>query len=92
MKGADDDQGTVIGNRYGISRDILPKYQELDAFDCAEAADGLRLLQGSMAEEIEELAPGMWLTRYGLSFGAGTDLARVEEIIALLGEPEQPET
>ncbi len=84
MKGADDDQGTVIGNRYGISRRILPKYELLDAFDCSRAADNLRLLQGEMTEDIEELAPGLWLTHYGLAFAAGTDLSRIEEVIEQL--------
>jgi hypothetical protein len=32
MKGDDDDQGVVIGNRYGISREIRPKYDTLDLF------------------------------------------------------------
>ena len=81
MKGAEDDQGTVIGNRYGISRKILPKYELLNAFDCSRAADALRLLQGEMTEDIEELAPGIWLTGYGLAFEAGTDLSRIEEVI-----------
>lgn len=86
MKGADDDQGTVIGNRYGISRKILPKYELLDAFDCSRAADNLRLLQGEMTEDIEELAPGLWMTKYGLSFEAGTDLSLIEEVIDQLAE------
>ena len=85
MKGANDDQGTVIGNRYGISRAILPKYQTLNVMDCRRAADGLRLLQVKMKDDIEELAPGLWLTRSGLSFEAGTDLDRVVDVIAKLG-------
>lgn len=85
MKGADDEQGIVIGNRYGISREILPKYRDLDAFDCPEAADSLRVLQNNMTGDIEEVAPGMWLTSYGLSFEAGTELVRVGEVIDLLG-------
>ena len=55
MKGAEDDQGTVIGNRYGISREILPKYETLDVFDGAAAADGLRLMRGGMHDGIEEI-------------------------------------
>ena len=86
MKGADDDQGTVIGNRYGISRQILPRYETLNAYDCSRSADALRRLQSEMTEEIEPLAPGLWLTPYGLAFEAGTDLDRIEEVIEQLAQ------
>jgi len=84
MKGADDEQGTVIGNRYGISTRILPKYETVDVMDCPRAADYLRLLQSAMTEDIEEIAPGIWLTPYGLAFTAGTELSRVVDVITQL--------
>ncbi len=86
MKGADEDQGTVIGNRYGISREILPRYDTVDLYDCADAAQELGRLQGDMTEEIVELGEGLWLTRHGLAFRAGSDLSRVGQVIDKLGE------
>ncbi len=87
MKGAEDDQGTVIGNRYGIARAIIPRYETIDLYDCGQAADSLRLLQSEMTEEIEELAPGVWLTPYGLAFAAGTELERIGEVLDELSRP-----
>lgn len=81
VKGADDDQGTVIGNRYGIARAILPKYETVDLCDCGAAAAGLRAVQAEMTEDIEELAEGVWLTRHGVAFAAGTKPARVRTVI-----------
>lgn len=87
MKGADDDQGTVIGNRYGIARAILPKYETVDLCDCGEAAEGLRALQAEMTEDIEELAEGIWLTRHGLAFAARTGPEVVEQVLCKLSRP-----
>ena len=85
LKGADDDQGTVIGNRYGISREILPKYETIDLYDCAEAAANLRALKAGMTEEIEEMGSGAWLTPHGISFKAGTDLTQIKAVVDELG-------
>jgi len=86
MKGSTHDQGSVVGNRYGIAREIMPKYETLDVFECPRAADALRMLQAEMTEGIEELAPGLWLTHFGLSFAAGTGLDLVADVIDRLGE------
>lgn len=85
MKGAAQDQGTVIGNRYGIARAILPRYETLDLFQCAATVEGLQLLQSEMTEDVEELAEGLWLTRYGLAFSAGTELDRVAAVLDEIG-------
>ena len=39
-----------------------------------------------MTDEIEETAPGIWLTPYGLSLGAGTDLQRVANVVSDVGQ------
>jgi len=84
LKGGESDQGRVLGNRYGISREILPKYETYELCDCAEAVRTLRELQATMTGEIEELSEGMWLTRHGLAFAGGTPIVRIEEIVDYL--------
>lgn len=87
VKGSDDSQGVVIGNRYGVSREIMPRYETINLRECADAAAGLIKLTSGMTDEIEELAPDSWLTPYGLSFTAGTRLGRVSEVIDQLAGP-----
>lgn len=86
LKAADEDQGRLIGNRYGISRNILPKYEVTPLYDCLEAMRSLRDLQASMTGEIEELAEGLWLTPFGLAFGAGTEAEKIGQVLEDLGE------
>lgn len=84
MKGAEDGQGTVIGNRFGISRKILPKYETVNLFESAEAAEGLRVRQAAMTEDIQEIAPGLYLLRHGVSFN---DDFRLEDVLEVLAGP-----
>ena len=98
LKGPSQDQGTVIGNRYGIARAILPKCETISLYDCTASADGLHELIRTMTDEIEELDHGLWLTPYGLAFGAGTEFKRITEVVQGLGgsspraETDQPST
>ncbi len=85
LKGSEDEQGTVTGNRYGISREILPTYEVIDLYDCAKAVAHLRTLKSAMTEEIEEMGSGVWLTPHGISFKAGTDLGQVKCVLDELG-------
>lgn len=77
----DTGQGRIIGNRYGIARAILPKYETIELYDCADAAYGLRDMQKLLGDSCEEYAPGIWLTPYGLAFEKDTDLDKVREVI-----------
>lgn len=92
LKGADDDQGIVVGNRYGISRSIMPVYETVDLFHCEDAATGLRLLQACMVDENVQLEEGIWLTRHGMAFEAGTDFGEIRGVLETLaeGRPQEP--
>lgn len=85
LKGGEGSQGKVAGNRYGIARSILPKYETHAVYDCADAAQGLRDLQQSMEADVERVE-GLVLTRYGLSFPAGSNVEQVLEVVGRLGE------
>jgi hypothetical protein len=84
LKGVEDDQGTVFGNRYGISRRILPAYETIPLHECSDAANGLRQRVREMTDEIEEYADGVWVTPHGLAFGAGTTPDRFERVLEQL--------
>ncbi|MGV8084136.1 MAG: hypothetical protein AB2L09_10970 [Coriobacteriia bacterium] len=86
MKGAADGQGTVIGNRYGIARSIMPRYETVNLYDCKGAANGLTELQVQMKGAIEELCHGVWLLPYGVSFGAGSEWEFVEDLLDALSD------
>ena len=92
-KGSNADQGRVYGNRYGISHNIRPVYDVYSLGASAEAAATLRRLQGDLGDGGEALGR-LWLTRYGLSFPAGTDEAEIEETLEALegraADGEQP--
>jgi hypothetical protein len=88
-KGSESDQGRVYGNRYGISRNIRPVYEVRSLGASEDAAAGLRILQDELDEEGEPLG-NLWLTRYGLSFPAGTSESEIEEaLVALEGCGEE---
>jgi hypothetical protein len=78
-------KGTVIGNRYGISREILPCYETIDIHS-ESAANTLRLLMSNMTGEIEPLGKEVWLTPHGIVFGAGTQLDYVKTVLDELSE------
>lgn len=82
-KGTDSDQGCVYGNRYGISRNIRPVYQMRSLGASAEAAAGLRAMQVELGDEGEGIGR-LWLTRYGLSFPAGTTDEQIEDTLEAL--------
>ena len=84
-KGTDAGQGLVIGNRYGIARSIMPRYSRYDVYDAPGAAEGLRNLQITMTADVEPLGK-LTLTRYGLSFPAGTALDQIAATARELGE------
>lgn len=83
---SESDQGLVHGNRYGVSRAILPKYETVELYDCGDMAYGVRNMQKLFGGDIEEYAPGVWLTRYGLAFEKGTDLVKMQGVLDDLHE------
>jgi len=93
-KGTEGTQGWVRGNRYGISRNIAVVEEVIDLFDCEGAADALWCLCGSLAdgEGVQQLADGLYVTRFGLSFGQGTGVDRMRGLVRQLkGEIEDAE-
>lgn len=89
-KGTEGTQGRVRGNRYGISRNINVSEETLDLFDCEGAAEALYQLCASLAEGegVERLAEGLYLTRFGISFGAGTYVDCMNKLVEVLGRAE----
>jgi hypothetical protein len=87
-KGTETDQGRVYGNRYGISRNIRPIYDTCSLGASGDAAEGLRALQLGLVEDGEdgEKLGDLWLTRYGLSFPAGTTEEQIEGALEVLEE------
>jgi hypothetical protein len=55
VKGGDGAQGTIYGNRYGISKSIRVQSDTFDIYDQAEAREGLERLQDDMESDIEPL-------------------------------------
>lgn len=92
VKGAEGEQGTVRGNRYGISRNIQIVESTSD-FDDREAAAATLCALTAGVDEVEGIEPfgGLWLTRYGLAFPAASSLAEVERVIDDLGEGALPD-
>jgi hypothetical protein len=86
-KGTEADQGRVYGNRYGISRNIRPVYELCSLGASSEAAVGLRSMQMDVDDGGEGLGR-LWLTRYGLSFPAGTSEREIEATLAALERDE----
>lgn len=86
MKGATEDQGAVIGNRYGIAREIMPHYELIDLHGCEDAARAVAELTVEAGEQPEEIAEGVWLTRYGLACVAGTSPERIARLVEELAE------
>ncbi|MHB1135640.1 MAG: rolling circle replication-associated protein [Coriobacteriia bacterium] len=93
LKGEGGTQGTVQGNRYGISRNIAVVE---DTFELGEeyelASQALVTLTGTLAEgeDVERIADGLYLTRFGLAFGPGTDLHKIGQLLELLAEGTLP--
>jgi len=94
LKGEGGTQGTVQGNRYGISRNIAVAE---DTFELGEeyerASQTLVALTGTLpeGEDVERIADGLYLTRFGLSFGPGTGLEKIGRLITLLAEGTLPD-
>lgn len=88
--GGSTDQGIVLGNRYGIARAILPKYETIELYDCGDVAEALRDMRKMFGEEVVEWAPGIWRTPYGLAFEKDDDLEKMREVIARLTWPDEP--
>ena len=89
FKGADGKQGAVKGNRYGISRQIMPRYQTFELSQCGGAVETLRWMQDGMGDgDIEEIGEGLYLTKWGLSSRAGTDLGEALRIVIALNRPD----
>ncbi len=77
-------QGVIIGQRYGIPRLIMPRYETIDLHDCGEAACELRRLQSGAVNTLQEYAPDVWLTEFGLTFRSGEDLAGLSSLLKRL--------
>jgi len=93
IKGEEGTQGTVRGNRYGISRNIMVTEDTFDLDGKYEAAsEVLVALTGTLPEgsDVERIAEGLYLTRFGLAFGAGTELHKIGDLLELLAEGELP--
>lgn len=91
-KGDDGSQGTVRGNRYGISRNIMIKETTADIEDCESAAQTLGGLMGSLpsGSDIEPLG-SCYLTRYGLAFPARSTFAQLNGALHLLEQGAVPD-
>jgi len=91
-KGTDGGQGTVRGNRYGISRNIATDETTFDLPDREAAAEVLCALTRTLPEgqDVGELAEGVYLTRFGLAFRAGTDVAEIMQVVDDLSEGVVP--
>jgi len=76
LKGQEGSQGPVAGNRYGVARAILPRYETLSIYDCEAAGNAIGALQAEMTEDVEMIGP-LALTHYGLSFPAGSSVEDV---------------
>lgn len=89
LKGEGGTQGTIQGNRYGISRNIMVTE---DTFELGEeyerASQALMTLTRTLSEgtDVERIAEGLYLTRFGLAFGPGTDLSKIGTLLELLAE------
>lgn len=83
LKGEGGHQGRVRGNRYGISRNITVKEVTYALYDREAAAHTLMALGRSLPDgsDVEQLAPGTYLTPHGLAFGAGTPLDEIDRVV-----------
>jgi len=88
LKGESGNQGSVYGNRYGISRLIRTDECTFNIEDREDAAEGLYLLEGDMepGSDVEVLTDGVFLTRYGVAFGAGTPMEVIGRFVEVLGQ------
>lgn len=88
LKGTDGAQGAVKGNRYGISREIMPRYLTYDLSQVGEAAERLQWMQEGMGDgDIQEIGEGLYLTKWGLSLTAGMDLGEALRLVMALNRP-----
>lgn len=92
VKGERGEQGTVRGNRYGVSRNIQVVESTADIEDQENAAATLFALMAKVSEEdgVEPLG-ALWLTRHGLAFPAGSRVADAEQVVADLGQGVVPD-
>lgn len=88
LKGGGGSQGTVRGNRYGISKNIRTVDMTKDVRDREAAAQTLLALTRALPKgsDIEPLGASAYLTRYGLAFSAGTS---VEQLYRVIDELQQ---
>lgn len=94
IKGGEGTQGTVRGNRYGISRNIMVAEDTFELYEEYErASQALVAFTGTLPEgsDVECVADGLYLTRFGLAFGPGTDLEKIGRLITLLAEGTLPD-
>lgn len=94
IKGEEGSQGTVQGNRYGISRNIMVTEDTFDLYEEYEqASQALVALTATLPEgsDVKQLAEGLYLTRFGLAFGPGTDLNKIGELLELLAGGTLPD-
>lgn len=94
LKGEEGTQGTIQGNRYGISRNIAVAEDTLELYEEYErAAQALLAFTGTLPEgsDVECIAQGLYLTRYGLAFGPGTELHKIGSLLELLAEGTLPD-
>jgi hypothetical protein len=89
-KGADEEQGAVCGNRYGISRNIQVDETTDDVCDREDEARVFAGLLGTAPSEGGEPLGKLWLTRYGLSFPAGSAFQEVGDVLDVLKYGEIP--
>lgn len=92
-KGEDGEQGTVYGNRYGISRNIAIREETIGIEGCETAAQVVVALGSAIPEDegVQELAEGVYLTRHGIAFGAGTSDERIAGVVADLNSGAVPD-
>lgn len=92
VKGEKGDQGTVRGNRYGISRNIQVVESTADIEDQENAAAMLCALMAAVSGEdgVEPLGD-LWLTKHGLAFPVGSRDADAERVVIALGQGVVPD-
>lgn len=81
LKGEGGEQGTIRGNRYGISSNIRAREQTADVVGQEKAADVLRLFQASVGDRGVVPCGDVFLTSHGIAFPAGSGPERVHEVI-----------
>jgi hypothetical protein len=77
-KGADQNQGPIVGNRYGVSKGIRPVVSRMALEVPERALEGFSRVTGAVPDgEVLALGERAYATPYGVSFGIGTDSRQV---------------